>query len=53
MKTKLIIEIEKLKIPPITKAEQKNIESILNKRTESDKEITRIEKIELEISEPE
>lgn len=44
------IDIEKLKTPPVSDAEQKDIESILKKRTGADKKIPRTEKIELEIS---
>ncbi|MCF8241569.1 MAG: hypothetical protein K9J16_09295 [Melioribacteraceae bacterium] len=43
-------DIEKLKISPVSDAEQKDIESILNKRTGADKKISRSEKTELEIS---
>ena len=42
--------IEKLEISPVSDAEQKDIESILKKRTDADKKISRTEKIELEIS---
>lgn len=43
-------DITDLKISPVSDAEQKNIETILKKRTGADKKISRTEKIELEIS---